>query len=381
MTPRMSVVGINLLWLVPGVVGGTEEYTIRMLRAVNTLDPDDIWLRLYCQPELLEAYPELERNFEVRTGPPLKSKAMRFAAENSWLFLATAEDDLVHHAGSMAPVMKGRPYVLTLHDIQPLDMPENFSPSKQKWHAKMLPRAIRDAELVLCPSAFSANRATDVLGLEAGHAIVVPHGHGEVTPGPPDPFVAAELHESYGHYLLYPAISYQHKRHCDLIDALDHLRDRFPDLSVVLTGRPGPEHPNLKEQVRKLGLDDRVHFLGRVSEERLDQLYRGASAMVFPSEYEGFGNPALEAMARGCPVVATTAGSLPEVIGEAGLLVEARRPRALGAAVARLLDDHELNSDLRKEGPVQAQLFGWRAAGEALLGAYRVALRSLSKWS
>ena len=71
----------------------------------------------------------------------------------------------------------------------------------------------------------------------------------------------------------------------------------------------------------------------------------------------------------------------PVVIGEAGLLVEARRPRALGAAVARLLDDHELNGDLRKEGPVQAQLFGWRAAGEALLSAYRVALRSLSKWS
>jgi len=381
MTPRMSVVGVNLLWLVPGVVGGTEEYTIRLLRAVSALDPDDIWLRLYCQPELLEAYPELERSFEVRTGPPLRSKAMRFAAENSWLYLATADDDLVHHAGSMAPVMKGRPYVLTVHDIQPLDMPENFSASKHRWHAKMLPRAIQDAELVLCPSEFSAARATEVLKLESGATVVVPHGHGEITPGPPDPFNAGELYEAYGRYLLYPAISYPHKRHCDLIEALDYLRDRFPAVSVVLTGRPGPEHETLQAQVAALGLGDRVHFLGRVDESRLDQLYRGASALVFPSEYEGFGNPALEAMARGCPVVATTAGSLPEVIGEAGLLVEPRRPRALGAAVARILDDPELEADLRSEGPERAKLFGWRVAGEALLSAYRVALRRLGQWS
>ena len=103
--------------------------------------------------------------------------------------------------------------------------------------------------------------------------------------------------------------------------------------------------------------------------------------MVFPSEYEGFGNPALEAMARGCPVVATTAGSLPEVVGDAGLLVEPRRPRALAAAIARILDEPDLNEGLRAAGPVRAKQFGWRAAGDALLGAYRVALRGISKWS
>lgn len=369
------------MWLVPGVVGGTEEYTIRLLRAVHTLDPNDIWVKLYCQPELLDAYPELEQRFEVRIGPPLRSKIMRIAAENTWLLAATGEDDLVHHAGSMAPWFNRHPYVITLHDIQPLDKPENFHPWKQRWHQKMLPRAIAGAELVLCPSEFSARRATEVLGLAGGHTVVVPHGHSEVAAGPPSPAVAAEIKASYGRYVLYPAISYPHKRHADLLDALDFLRNRFSDLSVVFTGRPGPCHDSLLTKTSELELSDRVFFLGRVDEERLDALYRCAEALVFPSEYEGFGNPALEAMARGCPVVATNAGSLPEVIGDAGLLVEPRRPRALAAAIARVLDDEELNSSLRHAGRERAKQFGWRDAGEALLAAYRVALRGINKWS
>ena len=381
MIPRMSVVGLNLMWLVPGVVGGTEEYTVRLLHAINVIDPEDLWIKLYCQPELLEEYPDLESRFEVRTGPPLRSKMMRIAAENSWLLAASSEDDLLHHAGSMAPVLNGRPYVLTLHDVQPLDMPENFSAAKQRWHNTMLPRAVAGAELVLCPSQFSADRATELLKLRPGKTLVVPHGHAEVPVGPPLADVAAELRRAYGRYVIYPAISYPHKRHVDLLDALDVLRDRFDDLSIVFTGRPGPQEQCLRERTAELGLNHRVHHLGRVSSERLDQLYRGSVAMVFPSEYEGFGNPALEAMARGCPVVATTAGSLPEVVGDAGLLVEPRRPRALAAAIARILDEPDLNEGLRAAGPVRAKQFGWRAAGDALLGAYRVALRGISKWS
>lgn len=380
MTPRMSVVGINLMWLVPGVVGGTEEYTVRLLQAVNAIDPEDIWIKLYCQPELLEVYPELEGQFEVRTGPPLRSKAMRFAAENSWLLAASSEDDLLHHAGSMAPILKGRPYVLTLHDVQPLDMPENFTPAKQRWHAKMLPRAVAGAELVLCPSQFSADRASAVMKVPSNKTMVVPHGHSDVAVGPPPQDIVDELATAYRRYLLYPAISYPHKRHIDLIEALDVLRDRFSDLSIVLTGRPGPEEHNLSLRIAELAIGDRVHVLGRVSAERLDHLYRGAEALVFPSEYEGFGNPALEAMARGCPVIATTAGSLPEVITDAGLLVEPRKPRALAAAVARILDDGDLNDQLRAAGPIRAKDFGWRAAGDALLGAYRSALRGIRKW-
>ncbi len=381
MTPRMSVVGVNLMWLVPGVVGGTEEYTVRLLHAINVIDPDDLWIKIYCQPELLEAYPDLESRFEVRTGPPLNSKAMRIAAENSWLLAASSEDDLLHHAGSMAPLMKGRPYVLTLHDVQPLDMPQNFSPAKQRWHQKMLPRAVAGAELVLCPSQFSADRATELLKLRSGKTVVVPHGHAEIPVGPPETHVSNELAAKYGRYVLYPAISYPHKRHIDLVDALYVLRDRFEDLNIVFTGRAGPEEEALVAHAQTLGLGSRVHHLGRVSAERLDDLYRGAAAMAFPSEYEGFGNPALEAMARGCPVVATTAGSLPEVVGDAGLLVEPRRPRALAAAIARVLDEPDLNSDLRAAGPIRAKEFGWKAAGDALLGAYRVALRGMSKWS
>ncbi|MCP4222023.1 MAG: glycosyltransferase family 4 protein, partial [Actinomycetia bacterium] len=178
-----------------------------------------------------------------------------------------------------------------------------------------------------------------------------------------------------GRYLLLPGIAYAHKRHRDLLLALDRLRDRFDDLSVVLTGTPGPESEALAAQAAELGLDHRVHVLGRIPEEELDNLYRSAAALVFPSEYEGFGNPVVEAMARGCPVITTDATALPEVVGDAGLTVPVGRPEALAAAVARVLEEPDLADNLRWAGVERATQFSWDAAGSCLAECYRRAVR------
>ena len=175
--------------------------------------------------------------------------------------------------------------------------------------------------------------------------------------------------------LLLPAIAYRHKRHADLVVALDRLRDRFGDLSVVMTGRPDAETEAVRRLTDRLGLDDRVHVLGRVAEGDLDALYRSAAALVFPSEYEGFGNPVLEAMARGCPVVTTDATALPEVVGSAGLLVPTGNPQALAGAIGRVLDEPGLAEELAAAGVERAKCFSWRDASAALADCYREALQ------
>ncbi len=370
----MTTIGVNLLWLVPGVVGGSEEYTLRLLRGLDRAGNDDLSLRLYGQRSLFDAHPDLAARFEVEVCPSVAAKSLRVAAENSWLASVSRDDDLVHHAGGVIPFVRSQVPLVTVHDLQPLEMPDHFSPAKRRWLATMIPRSVRAARLVLCPSRFTADRIASLLGASSSKLRVVHHGHEECEPGVLDPERHAELLARFGRYLLLPAISYRHKRHVDLVEALDLLRHRFGDLSVVMTGRADSEAAAIRRLIERLDLGDRVHVLGRVSEDELDALYRSAAALVFPSEYEGFGNPVLEAMVRGCPVVTTDAAALPEVTGAAGLIVPTGRPTALAGAIGRLLDEPGLAEELVESGLKQAQRFSWRDASARLADCYREAL-------
>ena len=371
----MGTIGVNLLWLVPGVVGGSEEYTLRTLRALDQLGGDDLWIRLYGQRELFEAHPDLTTRFEVEVCPDvISAKATRIAAENTWLAAVSRNDDLIHHAGGVVPFVRSQVSVLTVHDLQPLEMPQYFSALKKRWLATMIPRSVRAARFVLCPSDFTAARISSLLGTPTSKLRVIRHGHEECEPGVLDAETDIDLRKKYGRYLLLPAITYPHKRHADLIVALDRLRDRFPKVSVVITGRPDSEAAAIANLIDRLKLQDRVHLLGRVSEGELDALYRSAAALVFPSEYEGFGNPVLEAMARGCPVVTTDATALPEVSGMAGLIVPAGHPIALAGAIARVLEEPGLAEELTMAGIERAKQFSWRRAGTELADCYREAL-------
>ncbi len=370
----MVTVGVNLLWLVPGVVGGSEEYTIRLLRALDETGDHGLRLRLYGQKPLFETHPDLGQRFEAVVAPSAARRPIRVGLENTWLAARSSQDRFVHHAGGVVPFVRRAPAVLTIHDLQPLEMPGHFSWLKRTWLRLMIPFSARSARLVLCPSEFTAERVSTLLGVKPDRVRVVAHGHEPTEPGVLDPEVDAGLRARYGRFLLLPAITYRHKRHADLVIALDQLRDRFPDVSVVITGRPDSEAAELAALTSRLGLTGRVHQLGRIPEDELDALYRSAAALVFPSEYEGFGNPILEAMARGCPVVTSDAGALPEVCGLAGLVVPTGNPVALAQAIARVLDEPHLADELRRAGVERAARFSWDEAGVRLAGCYREAL-------
>jgi glycosyltransferase involved in cell wall biosynthesis len=178
-------------------------------------------------------------------------------------------------------------------------------------------------------------------------------------------------------YFLYPAITYVHKDHAVLVDALARLAGPAEaDIELVLTGGAGEAEEALTDHVRRLGLGARVHRLGRVPRSELDALLTGALGLVFPSRYEGFGLPVLEAMGAGVPVAVADATALGEVAGCAGLRLPPGEPGAWAEAMADLAGSGDLRARLSAAGRAHAADFGPAPTAHALAEAYRAAARS-----
>jgi glycosyltransferase involved in cell wall biosynthesis len=305
--------------------------------------------------------------------------------------------DLVHAPSLAVPPPGRRPLVVTVHDLAFRTHPECFPASGRDFHERGLALARAEAAAVIVPSEASAAELRDA-GFEAGRVHVAHHGIDLAPLSPLEPtgpdFPAASLNplqHMHPHwqpaegsmggpggvsvlgleprsYLLFVGTVEPRKGIDVLLAAHDALRRQGrPDLRLVIAGPPGwGDTPSL----------DRPGVVapGRIDEVTLDALYRGAAALAVPSRSEGFGLPALEAMARGCPVVASKAGALPEVVGDAGLLVPPGDPDSLAAALDRILSDDALATSLGAAGHQRAATFTWSACTAAHLAAYDAAL-------
>lgn len=376
-------VGVNLLWLVPGVVGGTEEYTTRLLRALHAADPPDLAVTLFVLAPFVEAHPDLADAFPaVILGIDGHHRPHRVAAEATWLAREARRHriDLLHHAGGVIPPGPGIsrfPAVLTIHDLQPLVAPENFSAAKRRWLATMLPRSAARARLVLTPSDLSSKSVVEHLHIPAERVRTVPHG--VEAPDPVPPSVIDEVRQRYrlgDRSILYPAITYPHKDHATLVRAFARLAGDRPDLSLVLTGGPGPSEAAVAAAVRAAGVGDQVRRTGRIPWSDLHALYAQATAVAVPSRFEGFGAPALEAMAAGAPLVAADATALPWVVGDGGLLVPPGDVEAWATALASVVDHPAEAARWSAAGRERARTFGWPRSAAALADAYRAAASS-----
>lgn len=351
------------------------------------LDPG--WsLRIYGSHALHSTHPILGKIATFVTMPTFTqskfgsrvaaSRPGRIALEQTWLAAVSRKDDVVHHVGGTVPFIRPGRAMVTIHDLQPVDLPSNFGPLKRRWLGAMIPYGARQSDLVLCPSRFTADRLIERYAIPRERLRVIPHGldPSDVQQQPADQLQPNDSPELFarlqkGQYLLYPAITHRHKRHGDLLAAFDKLANRYRNLALVFTGREGPETPSLQREAARMGWTDRVHFLGRIPNTELHRLYRSASAVVFPSAYEGFGIPALEAMLHGRPLITSDAGALPEVVGDAGLVVPVGNVDALTAAVSKVLDDTALANELSRRGPIRAQKFSVATSASALLDVYR----------
>lgn len=368
-----SRVGVNLLWLVPGVVGGSEEYTIRTLMGLAEQQASEVAVTIFCLRAFVDAHPEVADVFPTVTLPLTgREKSMRLAAESSWLGYQSRhhELDLVHHAGGIMPPLRGAPGVLTVHDLQPFVMPEHFSPVKRNFGRIAIPRSVRAARLVLTPSEFTRQSVIEVLDAAPDDVVVVPHG---VAPTPDEATPADELRSRYDldrPYFVFPAITYPHKNHVLLVRALASV----PDALLVLTGGAAQVEDEVMAEAERLSVADRVRRPGRVPRADLDGLLDGATALLFPSLFEGFGAPVLEAMSRGCPVVAADTTALPEVVGAAGILLPPDEPEEWSRVMLELLENPDRRRELAAAGRRRAATFTWGRSADALRAAYQRAL-------
>jgi glycosyltransferase involved in cell wall biosynthesis len=372
-------VGVNLCWLVPGLVGGSEEATIRALDALADLRPADVEPVLLGLDVLRRAHPRLVERFEAHTVPLGGSvKALRVLAEHSWLPVAVRRHDLdlIHDAGGTSPGRVGVPRVVTIHDIQPLEIPGNFGRARVAYLRRSVPRAVAGAARVLVPSEFVRRRLVEHLGADPDRIAVVPWSVPPQGTGTPIEVVRAR-YGIMGGIILVPGITYPHKDHVVAVRAMRHLVERHADTTMVLVGGAGPAEGEVEAEIARQGIGDRIVRTGRVPEAVVRSLLVHAEVVVVPSRYEGFGLPALEAMAAGTPVVVADAGASPEVVGSAGVVFPAGDDAHLALELHRILSEPERGRALVEAGTLRAADFDASRTGEALLAAYRSASAGL----
>ena len=370
---RMSPVdvAVNLLWCVPGDVGGSEQYLVRQLIGLASR-PAEFLPTLYCLPEFVDAHPELRDLYPmVSASITGRARPRRVLAENTWLRRRTSPAEIVHHGGGTTPIFGHRPIVLTVHDLQYLTHPEYLTPTKRRYLEWSIPRSVRRAAVVAVPTEYVRRTVIDAYGLAAERVCVVPHGV-EASLGTDAP-TDFELRRDYGlgggPVIVFPAITHPHKGHRFLLDVMaQHWTD--PDLRLVLLGGAGLADADVNADIDRLGLHGRVVRPGRVPDAHRDGLIAMASALVFPSQYEGFGAPVVEAMALGTPVICSDHDALAEVVGDAGLVL-ALEPDAWAGALEVVVRDAE---EMRARGRRRAATFSTERSGAALADAYRLAL-------
>jgi len=371
-------VAVNLLWCEPGRVGGSEEYLARQLVGLDVVDPGhQSWLPTVFAPAAYPtAHPEIAERYEIRR-PPLGAggRPTRILTEHLWLPRQAAGMTLVHHGGGTAAPTRGVPVVLTVHDLQYLTYPEYFSRARLSYLRWSMPRSVAQAAIVTTPSEYVRQRVVEAFSISPDRVMVVPHGIDQASINqagidqPGSVGMDGVLTVLQGRrYVVYPAITHPHKNHRVLLEAI--ARDRSDRLLVLLGGH-GAADAEVMSAMTQLGVAERIVRPGRVPDAVRDAVIASAEALVFPSRYEGFGAPVIEAMALGTPVVTSTHPALLEVGGDAAIAVDPDDPAAWLSA----LDQVEARRDeMITAGRVRVGRFSLEVSGRALIGAYEAAV-------
>lgn len=358
---------INGLFLIPNRVGGSETYLRCLLDALCRVDTDNDYI-LCVGPEAAGTFPNWSGRIVVS---PLRStwRPGRLALEQTWLprVANVLLADVIHSAGYTAPLASRARRVTNIHDMNYKRHPEDLSLAERLVYATLIPRGARRSRRVLALTEAARNdivRWTHV----APSKVVVAYAAARATwPGDPRDDVeriqAAGVREPF---VLSVAAAYPHKNLGRLVRAM-------PDVSLVIVGLKGRATPELLAASR--GREGLVNVLGWVDDALLASLYRRSAVLAFPSLYEGFGLPILEAMALGTPVVTSRMGAMAEVAGDAAQLVDPYDVSSIRNGLAQVLGDARLRQDLRARGLQRAADFSWTNTAQLTLEAYAAAVR------
>jgi glycosyltransferase involved in cell wall biosynthesis len=282
--------------------------------------------------------------------------------------------DVFHSPDHVFPACKKIPTVLTIHDLAFLLYPENYTRINRAYLASMIPQSVKNAAKVVTDANNTKEDLMRLLQVPEGKIQVIHPGiESTFHPVPRDEGneirIKYHLPESY---VLYVGTLEPRKNIASLIRAYAKVRkNEGVSQGLVICGGLGWLYQDLFKLVRELGLQNEIIFTGHVPNEHLPAIYSGAELLVYPSIYEGFGLPVLEAMACGTPVITSTVSSLPEVAGDAALLVNPYDVEELASAIEKVLSDSELRTKLITKGLERARLFSWEKTARETLAVYQ----------
>lgn len=359
---------------VPPNPAGAGRYTLDLLHALARVDHGHDYV-VYARTHTLPHLETLPPAFEVvNIGD--RSRAGRLLWEQLQLpqDLRRRGARLLHSPHHTTPLLYCPcPRVLTVHDVTFFIIPERYPLVRRMYFQMLTFASARRSKAVLVPSASVRDEARGFLGLRP-ERIAVTHEGVDSAFRPLDRGECARLaRERYGlpeDYLLSLGTREPGKNRQSILWAMRYLLDLGGDPHLAVAGQAGWGAAEEEAMVERLGLGGRVHFTGYVPQEDLPALYNAAGLFLFPSLYEGFGLPVVEAMACGVPVITSNVSSLPEVAGDAAILVDPHDPHAIADAVARVQADPAEAKRLREAGLARAAKFTWEACAQATLAVY-----------
>jgi glycosyltransferase involved in cell wall biosynthesis len=377
--PRTLHIGFNLVFLVPGETGGMEVVARELIPALVDAAPQGTRFTAFVNREAAAAKggPWGELLPAVTVPVNARNRAQWVLGEQALLprLAAGARVDLVHSLANTAPAWGRFRRVVTVHDLIYKRFPETHAGIRDVGMRVLVPLGVRRSHRVIADSNSTRRDLVELLGVPRERISVAPLGLGAVRrcEPPAEPELRRRLGLGERRLVLSLSAKRPHKNLLALIEALARIpAERRPLL--VLPGYVTAYEAHLRECADSLGVREDVRFFGWLPEEQLEGLWSAADAFVFPSLYEGFGLPVLEAMARGVPVACSDASSLPEVAGDAALLFAPGDVGAIAGALERLLGDRAEAARLRARGLERARQFTWARTAHATLEAYRRAL-------
>jgi glycosyltransferase involved in cell wall biosynthesis len=361
---------VCLVGLIAGGYSGVPRYAAALTRGIDEVAHEFPELQLELVTTREGATAANARNIRVRDirfrGRRVNAGLGRILLEQA--YAAAARTDLLHFFDTSGPVLAPwRPFVTTVHDVS---VPQGLRPRKHEYKRLLWPWAVRHASTVVAISVFAGAEAVEILGADAGRLQVIVSGPGLV---PADGGYVPEAVPGHP-FFLYVGQLAANKNLPFLIEAFDRA-ELSPDVRLLLVGRPGDGYAETLATIARCGTRDRVEIRCDVNDDELETLYRSAIALVHPAVYEGFGFTPLEAMARGCAVVASDIPALRETAGEGALLVAVDRD-AWAAALAKVAGDEAFRGSLRSRGRSRVALFSWQGAARALCQVFSAHRRS-----
>lgn len=358
--------------------GGIGRYVRELVAALGRQDHETHYRLFVTGARRSQLPPAPSANFTWRT-LPLSPRWMariwhraRLPLPVEWF---TGPTDIYHATDFVLPPTRPQTRtMLTVHDLSFLRVPDAAAPRLRAYLERVVPLSINRADLVLADSEATRRDILAFYNTPSEKVVVLLSGVDERMQRIIDPAELLTIRRLYGvaerPFILAVGTVQPRKNYKRLIIALSHLRQRGYDLALVIAGGKGWLEDAMYRTLQETGMQNYVHLPGFVKDEHLPALYSAAECLAFPSLYEGFGFPILEAMACGTPVVSSNVSSMPEVAGDAALLIDPTDTEALTEALQRLLDDSGLRAELVAKGLERAGSFTWDAAAQQLRRFY-----------